>query len=433
MRARLVAALVVLVLGAAAALWWSGRDTSRKPADAREAKMGRERSADESAGIRARQNDPAHLRVHGRIVDDDGEPLEGGSVMLSCLGDEGVAPIAGGTVAIQEDGGFEAPGCAGTICAELKHPTAIAAEPWVLEVGRAAVLRATTLPRLWGTVEDATGEPIAAASVQLVPPADAGDDPAALPVVSSSTSTDEDGLWSVALLERPPCDPCREALGTCADDGLVVHDRIEIHARAPGHAAASVELDLTTAVGRAPESPVHVRLGRPAAALEGTLVDPEGRPYPRAQVLARSVARPVEQHAVRVEDGTAFAFTELGAGEYELRAIQDGVELVPSTPAAPGDRVVLTGDRRADGPDVIVVVHSGGRPVANVRVDGGPFREATTDMQGQVRAERVIPGPLRLRLRRGGRRAIVRTIEVPDTAGAPGDPRSFTIELPTPT
>jgi len=427
---RHVAAVVVLVAIVFAMVWWSSSMREQGgPARPRTATGGGE-SADGSAhGVGARTNDPAHLRVLGRIVDDDGEPLEGGSITLSCLVDDAVVPIAGGTVTIEEDGAFEAPGCAGTICAVLDHPAAIAAEPWVLEVGRAAVLRATTLPRLWGVVEDASGEPIVAASVRLVPPADAGDDPAALPVVTSSTTTDGDGFWSVALVERPPCDPCREAIGACAEPTLVVHERLEIHARAPGHAPAQVELDLSTPRGRAPEDPVRVRLGPPAAALHGTLVDPEGRPYPRAQVLARSVARPGEQHTVRVEDEAAFRFAELGDGEYELRAIQDGTELVPWTPAAPGDLVALAGDRRANGPDVIVVVTDGGRPAAHVRVDGGPFRDASTDMQGQVRATRVLPGALRLRLRRGGRRAIVRTIDVPDTAGGPGDPRSFAIEL----
>jgi hypothetical protein len=429
LRARWVVGLVVLVLGALAALWWSGRDHDGDRAGARAGAAAHDDGAADGEGIRARTNDPAHMRVLARIVDDDAEPLEGGTVTLSCLVDDTVVPIAGGTVTIQEDGALEGPGCAGTICAELHHPAAIAAEPWVLEVGRPVVLRAAALPRLWGIVEDASGEPIVDASVQLVPPADAGDDPAVLPVVTASTSSDGDGFWSVALIERPPCDPCREAIGACAESMLVVHDRIEIHARGPGHAAAMVELDLTTARGRAPEDPVRVRLGQPAAPLSGTLGDPEGQPYPRAHVLARSVARPVEQHRVLVEDAGAFTFNELGEGEYELRAMQDGVELVPWTPAAPGDRVALAGDRRANGPDVIVVVTDGGRPAANVRVDGGPFRDASTDMQGQVRAERVLPGPLRLRLRPGGQRSIVRTIDVPDTAGAPGDARSFAIEL----
>jgi hypothetical protein len=430
---RHIAASAVLVALLAAVVWavmgWSASTRERSKARTRSAVTSGDTAAADGHGVGARTNDPAHMRVLGRIVDDDGEPLEGGKVTLSCLVDDAVAPISGGTVAIQEDGAFAGPGCAGTVCAELHHPSAIAAAPWVLEVGEAAVLRATTLPRLWGVVEDEGGEPIVAATVRLAPPADAGDDPAALPVVSDATSTDEDGFWSVALVERPPCDPCREAIGACAEATLVVHDRLEVHARAPAHAAAMLEIDLQAEIGRAPETPVRLRLGPPAAPLSGTLVDPEGRPYPRAQVLARSLARPVEQHAVLVEGNAAFAFEELGAGEYQLRALQDGVELVPWTPAAPGDRVELAGDRRADGPDVIVAVQRAGQPAAGVRVDGGPFRDATTDMQGQVRAERVLPGPLRLRLREGGRRAIARTIDVPDTAGAPGDARSFAIEL----
>lgn len=435
MRLRLAAVLAVLVLGAAVALWWTTGSRARGVGDRGRARTDAATSdGAEGHGVLARTDDPAHMRVLGRVVDDDGEPLDGGRVVLSCLdADDRVAPIANGTLTLAEDGGFEGPGCAGTICAELHHPAAIAAEPWTLEIGRPAVLRATTLPRLWGVVEDQAGEPIVDARVHVLAPADAEDDPAALPVVSADTGTDADGTWSVALLERPPCDPCREAIGACADEALVVHDRIELQVRATGHAATLVELDLTTAKGRSPDDPVRVRLGPPAAPVEGTLLDPQGRAYPRAQVLARSLDRRLEQHTVgpATDDG-AFAFTDLGDGDYEVRALQDGTELVPWTAVEPDRRIALVGDRRANGPDVLVEITFEGRPADDVRVDGGPFHDARTDMQGQVRADRALPGTMRLLLRRGARRAISRAIDVPDRARTEGDPERFAIELSPP-
>ncbi len=431
MRLRLAAVIAVLVLGAAVALWWTTGPRASAVGGRRHARGDAATKAESGHGVEARTVDPARVRVQGRVVDDDGEPLEGGRITLSCLdADDRVVPIEGGTVTLGEDGAFAGPGCAGTICAELHHPTAIAAEPWTLEVGRAAVLRATMLPRLWGVVEDAKGEPIIDARVRILPPADAGDDPAPLPVVSADTSTDADGVWSVARIERPPCDPCREAIGACADEALVVHDRVDLQVRAAGHAATLVELDLAAATGKSPDDPVRVRLGAPADPVAGTLSDPVGRAYPRARVLARSIERRLEQHTATPStvDGT-FTFAELADGAYEVRALQDGTELVPWTAVEPGTPIALVGDRRADGPDVLVEITLDGRPASDVRVDGGPFHDARTDMEGQVRAERVLPGTMRLLLRRGARRAISRSIDVPDRAGAGGDPQRFAIEL----
>jgi len=419
-RGRVVAGLGLALVVLALAVWFVSAKAERPQGGGASGRDGAGRRSDDGGGVQARTNDPAHVRVQGKVVDDDGEPLEGGRVVLSCLVDDEVVPIADGTAPLDESGAFEAPGCAGTICGELHHPTAIASAPWVLEPGRENVLSATALPRIWGVVEDAHGEPIADAKVHIAPPPDAADDPAVLPVVAASTSSDADGHWSVALVQRPPCDPCREAIGACADDALVVHERIEVHARAPGHAAASVELDLAGGIGRGPERPLTMRLGIPADPLTGTLRDPEGRAYARAQVLARSQERPREQHVVKLADGDAFELGDLGPGEYDLRAIQDGVELVPWTPARAGTHVELTGDLAANGPDVVIEVTSAGRALAGVRVDGGPFHDVRTDMQGQVRADRLLPGALSVRLRRGGRRSTTHVIEVP--ARAPTGP-----------
>jgi hypothetical protein len=150
-------------------------------------------------------------------------------------------------------------------------------------------------------------------------------------------------------------------------------------------------------------------------------------------VLARSRLRPDEQHH-SVPDGDTFSFEALGDGPYDLRALQDGVELATLDGAVAGDDVELHGDRIADGPDVIVEVHERGRPRADVAVDGGPFRGARTDMHGQVRAERAMPGAYTLLVRppggRGSRHAITIPRDDPEAdAGAPATAR-IEIELP---
>lgn len=370
---------------------------------------------DPAGGVRGSEVSDARDRVRGRIVDEDGQPVAAGSIVLSCLGGErpGLS-IPGGVVRVGEDGEFEGPGCKGQVCAELRHPAMIQDEPWMLRPGRPVELRARMLDRLEGTVLDPDGDPVPAARLVMVPPPDDEDPTALPPFVSRNASTDADGHFSFAKLERPPCDACGEASGRCDPEqarDLPTYTRMLLTARADGYRMVETLVDAEQI------EPVELRLMAPAAPLTGQLRDPEGRPYPRARVLARSNLRAYEQHAVAPE-GTAFSFGELGDGGYDLRALQDGVELATASSAAAGDVVSLAGTVSAVGPELVVtVLGTEGRPLVGAAVAGGPFANARTDGSGQVRAADVMPGPYTLRVRAVGVRAFSRELTVPDTEG----------------
>jgi hypothetical protein len=355
--------------------------------------------------------------VRAQVLDEAGDALDEGTVALRCLGDDDEVTSLGAAIALDDDGRFEGPGCAGTICAALHHPTLVPAAAWVLEPGKPIELRARALPRLVGTVEDRKGAPVASARVSFVAADPA--DPGKLPTIGASTSTDADGTFAIALVRKPPCDPCTEASAGCDDAALPWVERLAVVVVADRFAPARVELDADPE--RIGDDPLEIRLAPPADTLSGSLTDPEGDPYPRAQVLARSQLRPDEQHTA-VPDGGNFAFEALGEGPYDLRALQDGVELATAKGAVAGDDVELHGDRVANGPDVIVEVQARGRPLGDVAVDGGPFRGARTDMQGQVRAERAMPGDYTLLVRPKGGRATRHPITIEPLGASPQAP-----------
>lgn len=413
-----------LALGVAVLAGWGVVRTVASPASS--ADPSDEDDADGSgpargAGIAARHNDSAARRVRAHIVDDDGEPLEGGRVSLRCLHDDEVTAIAGSAWSLDEAGGFEAPGCLGVVCVELHHPSAVPADTWVLQPGEPAVLRTTTLPRLHGTVVDPRGAPIAAARVTVRAP-DEGDVEAIVPTIGTTTTTDADGGFSFALVRRAPCDPCTEVDRGCEEAPLALHDRVVVGVHAPRFAPARVEVEVDAEAGDA-EIPA-VRMVPPADVLTGTLRDPRGDAYPRATVLARSSADPSEQHQAECE-GDRFEFGSLGAGPYDLRAIQDGVELATAADIEPGDDIELTGRPIAAGPDVELEVLLDGVPHAGVTVDGGPFRGVRTDLDGRARAAAAMPGAYTLSLRPPGAAAQRRAITVP-TAEVPQPPRTPT-------
>jgi hypothetical protein len=233
------------------------------------------------------------------------------------------------------------------------------------------------------------------------------------PVVATQTSSDADGEFSVARVERPPCDPCQAARQACPEQPLPVGDRVLVTARAPGWAPGSrvVELD---AEGTEADAPVDVALRPATAAITGTLVDAEGRALPRAFVLARSQSQPLEQHRAEASDGT-FGFEGLAEGPYAVRAIQDGRELAAAPDVAPGSTLAL--ELAASLRDVEVeLVDEEGRPWAGAEVDGGPFGRERANPGGRLRAERVAPGTYILRIRPLGARgkALAHDLEVPD-------------------
>ena len=372
-------------------------------------------------GVAASEVTSAEDRVVGRVVDEDGQPIREGTLVLSCLDSDPPGKlIRGGAVRLDEEGSFSGPGCRGRVCAQLRHASMIQADDWLLSPGRPVELTARMLGRLEGVLLDPEGEPVPAGELVMLPPP-GDEDPTALPpFVSRNASTDADGRFSFFRLERPPCDPCSEATGRCDPDvvrDLPTYDSMLLTARANGFRMVARRVDAHEA------GPLEIRLEAPAPALTGTLRDPEGRSYPRVRVISRSVERAYEQHAV-VPDADAFRFEELGSGSYDLRAIQDGVELVVEPGRSAGEHVELVGEVSAAGPDVIVKVLDAGRsPLAGVVVDGGPLSGARTDDRGIVRATKVMPGPYTLRVRGAGVRAFSRRITVPET-----DER-FSVEL----
>ncbi|MCR9160525.1 MAG: hypothetical protein ACE37F_27905 [Nannocystaceae bacterium] len=361
-------------------------------------------------GVRAAEVDvDASITVRGEVIDADGQPVTGGALLLRCLKADRVSVL--GTVRLDDDGAFEGPGCRGQVCATLSHAAESPAEPWVLRPGTASVLRTMSLARLWGEVVTPSGEPVEAARVIFAPsgPADERDPTALMPLATRSTTTDADGRFVVAWIARPPCGPCEEAAGGCAELPPMV-DALEAIASAPGHASGRVAFDAQ--VDTSPDAPLRVTLQIAADLLTGQLLGADGHAYPRAYVLARSLDRPREQRRAEVDADGNFEIDGLGPGRYALRALQDGVELATAE-AETGADVELSGSVDAHGPDLeVTVLDEDGRYAQGAIVDGGPFRGTKTDMKGKVRMVSALPGSVTLRVRLGPRSERVE-VEIP--------------------
>lgn len=384
-------------------------------------------SARGGGGVRAAEVDrDASVRVRGEVVDDDGAPVTGGAVSLRCLQGDVVREL--GTVRLDPEGMFDAPGCRGQVCATLQHSAQQPAEPWVLQPGTTALLRTRGRERLWGEVTTPSGEPVEAASVSLVAagPADERDPMALLPLATRNTTTDADGRFIVAWIERPPCDPCQDAQGGCPELPPLVED-LEAIASAPGYAAGRVAFDRDTPSDA--DTPLRISLVLAEDLLTGRLVGVDGALYPRAFVVARSLSRPREQRRAEVDADGNFEIDGLGPGRYALRALQDGVELATADADAGAD-VELQGSVEAGGPDLeLVVLDPKGRFAVGADVDGGPFRAAQTDMKGRVRATSALPGPLSLRVRHQGQTERI-AIEIPSAeVDAPAHPHRVEVHL----
>ncbi len=408
----LVAALLVAV-----ALWTlrTSKGTSSVRRAAQPEVGGASPQARGGGGVRVAEVDvDASVTVRGEVIDADGEPVTDGALLLRCLQGDTVRPL--GAVRLSAEGTFEAMGCRGQVCATLDHASQSAAEPWVLRPGSAATLRTEGLDRLWGEVVTPSGDPVEGARVLFAPagPKEERDPAALLPLATRSTSTDADGRFIVAWIRRPPCGPCDEANGGCAELPAMVPS-IEVIAGAAGHASGRVTFDAQTPVGTGPDAPLRVTLVAAADLLTGQLLGPDGAPYARAFVLARSVEREREQRRAEVDADGNFEIDGLGEGPYAIRAIQDGVELATAQAAA-GEDLELSGTVSAAGPDLeIVVLGPDGRSATGATVDGGPFRGEKTDMKGRVRASRALPGSLRLRVRLGPS-VLRQAVEIPEAS-----------------
>ncbi|MEZ4383679.1 MAG: carboxypeptidase-like regulatory domain-containing protein [Nannocystaceae bacterium] len=386
---------------------WGGerpaRGRARDAAPARAAPAGHGPRL-EGASARPRAEGPA-LRegssapaVSGRVVDPSGEAIIAGRVALWCLpaGEASGAPIADGALELDASGEFRGPACEGTICAEFVHPSMVQRGAWVLEPGRSARLVADALERRGGAVVDQDDAPVAGARLQILA-LDEAEDPAASPFTSQSTVADAEGNFSFALRAPPPCDPCREASGRCVADDASPRGEMLLVARAPGHRVGERRVELAS------DAPWRIELEDPAPPVRGRLVDDSDEAYPRAKILARSEPRPYEVHQASVV-GDRFELTDLGDGPYELRAIQDGVELAVRAGVLAGEDVELGGGLPAAGVALrLRVLDAAGAALVGAEVDGGPFVAAEADSHGEVEAAHVLPGPYNLRIWPPGR------------------------------
>ncbi|MEZ4452072.1 MAG: carboxypeptidase-like regulatory domain-containing protein [Nannocystaceae bacterium] len=379
-------------------------------------------------GVGARGSDlDASARVSGRVEDSDGLPVTDGRLILHCLRDGAAqsAPIPHGTLELGPEGEFEGYGCRGVICAELAHNAMIQGDAWVLEPGKPSTLIARPLGRREGTVVTRSGEPVPGARL-LIRPLPGERDPTALPPFTSRTAlSDGDGVFSYARVERAPCDPCAEASGRCSvgeEREVPTYATMLLVARAPGFRDSERTVEIEGS------EPWKVVMEAPAEPIRGRLVDEGGAVYPRARILARSQLRAYEVHQAAVVDG-AFEVGELGEGAYDLRAIQDGVELIAHAGAVAGDEVELRGAPPAAGVALtLVVMNEEGQPLADVAVDGGPFNGARTDAAGEVGADEVLAGAYSLLVRTPGRAPERRSIVVSE-----GEPAvRVEVEISTP-
>lgn len=333
--------------------------------------------------------------VEGRVEYTDGQPIVDGKVRLHCADGQGAQGVEGTIHALDGEGVFRGRGCRRMTCAEFVHPSMIQSEPWLLEVGHPRVLRARPLVRQRGQVVDVRGDPIAGARLILSMSEETDT------FTTRNTVADGDGFFSFAVVEMPPCDPCRRLTGSCADlgdpaTGTQGSQTLNLLAHAAGFRSASIEVEL------ADEVLWSVELADAGAAIRGRLVDANGRAYPRAKILARSSEQPAEIHRASIE-GADFEFAEVGQGTYELRAIQDGIELATAEAVA-GVEIEMRGSVPAEGVDLTLRVIDGpsGDALAGVSVDGGPFVTQVSDLRGEIRVAQVLPGVYTLRFQPPG-------------------------------
>jgi hypothetical protein len=268
------------------------------------------------------------------VVDGDGQPLGDGFVTVVCPEPaEGAARET--TVSLGPEGEVSAPACPVTACLELNHAGLVRAAAWEVPPQRVVTLVARPLARLEGRVLDPEGKRVVGARVTVVR---GEDDAAPLPAfVSTNTTTDEDGAFAFARVERPPCDACTEAAGRCSgveeDEGRM-WGRVTVVAQSPGFVAGSVTLELHEG-----GDDTEVRLVAPGRPISGRVL-PAGEGGEQLRVVARASDRPWELLEATVGTDGRFEITEVGAGSYELRVLR-GRQEVARARAGAGSRIEL--------------------------------------------------------------------------------------------
>lgn len=403
---------VAALLSFAAALWMLGRvGAQRRGRGGVEELRGSPREAGAVAGgvLPSGAIDPARSggrasvseavgEVFGRVVDLDGVAVEEGRLIVRCVGE----PLSNGTaIALGPEGEFRGPGCRGEACVELVHMSLIPRTAWVLRAEEAALLVARPLEVVEGVVVDPEGAPVVGARVWVRPPPGEQDPRALPPFTQGSAISDEEGKFRFSRVARPPCDPCAEARGRCSgseeQEATSFFGEIALVVRARGFRSAEVVLEVDEA------KVWRVVMTAPVAAISGRLADAEGRAYARGRIIARSRERSYEVHQALADETGAFVLEDLGDGAYEVRAIQDGVELARDDEVMGGAKLSLAGPDAAGVTVNVRIMSETQRPVAGVSVDGGPFGGALTDAAGWVQATRVLPGPYSLQIAPPGR------------------------------
>ncbi|MEE9386763.1 MAG: carboxypeptidase-like regulatory domain-containing protein [Nannocystaceae bacterium] len=352
--------------------------------------------------------------VHGQVIDRDRAPVGAGSIVVYCLdGERPGGLLPGPALALRGDGRFSGRGCPGRMCLMLEHPRLIHGDEWIVDPGEDVELVATARGEVTGVVRGPGGKPVVGARTRLIPlPGE--DDPTAVPAfVGRATTTGIDGRFEFVRVERAPCDLCGEAGGRC-DRGdherLPSYRELRLIVRAVGFRVAEVGVDVQQGAR------LEITLVPGLEPIRVHLVDADARSYPRARVLARSVERDYESRRARLVAGV-FRIQDTGAGVYDVRAIQDGVEIAQRSGVRAGERVDLVGSRAARGPDVSLWVWSpDGPPLVGAKVYGGPFRGVETDSQGRVRWPGAMPGTYEIRVAHPIY-VLRRRIEVPEGSG----------------
>ncbi|PRP97640.1 hypothetical protein ENSA5_31460 [Enhygromyxa salina] len=381
---------------------------SRPPAATAHAGPGRARAV-AAGGLEQAEGEAA---VMGVVVSPELGPLASGRIDLWCRDGELAARVAVG-----EDGSFSGPACPGTTCVRLVHPAFEQPRGWELEPDEARELTVVHAAQVRGTVLSTAGDAIADASL-IVHDADGR---------RVAARSDAGGEFRAAIPGLRPCDACDLERGTptCrADPRPASTSRGRVLVSASDYAPVEVEVELEIGA----EIPLELVLPPPAAPITGRVLGLDGRPFgARAMALATNVAREAEQHACAVDESGSFVLSGLGDGRYRLRVVRDGRELATADDVAPGDEIELRAEVPARGVTLgIKVTAADDRPMAKVRVDGGPFRGAWTDDEGYVAAASVLPGRYTLRLR-AAKCPVVR--EIVDVA-APGMVTPRIVRLP---
>jgi len=287
--------------------------------------------------------------VRGRVVDAEGQAAPGATVTFRSQSPRGLLgsvdlDAAGlpGTASSGADGAFELRVVPGEVTlaalragrrGRLVLPMvaagqSLAGAELVLDAGGGVA----------GVVHDPEGRPVARAQVVAVTVAGPGGLPA-----RASTTSDENGRFTLRDLPPGPA---------------------SLEARAAGF-APSAPTDAESAPDAAGREVVLTL--RPARALRGRVLGPDGKPFEGARVIARRAGSNLESPSLQSGADGSFVFAALDAGPHELDASAEGYgSAYQRGVSAPADGIELR--LQAMGGLSGVVSDGRGKPVADFLV-----------------------------------------------------------------